>query len=363
MNYLTSSGLTTVLSNLKSYIDNVGHRIESIKHDVLMEMKFQSKLVPGKFYRITDYTATINKTGYRSAGKQFDIIVLALSENTLAENAWADHHYVNGADQYFPNCNLSAWKIKYSVENNKNEWNIKNYAVYVTGTNFYRTPENDSTFTGGTYKGKPAIAFKDSSGNICYGWSESVMTCLEKGWQLNVYDLNGNGYRGGSTWPLVSQGKGIIYHMEDEWGNECPYDFKNIQMLRNATWITEHYDQLVENVTMGDFTKQDYYCYTFSVFSSGGFTDATIADSDLYYNNKIICHVVPLANIVIMGCGEFDDNEFIDCSDITLCGDSHNNKFDNVWSANLVIGQIDNNIFGMNSNGVLKYGNIFDLMK
>jgi hypothetical protein len=27
-------------------------------------------------------------------------------------------------------------------------------------------------------------------------------------------------------------GKGIIYYMKDEYNNECPYDFKNIQFIR-----------------------------------------------------------------------------------------------------------------------------------
>jgi len=26
----------------------------------------------------------------------------------------------------------------------------------------------------------------------------------------------------------VINGKGVIYYMKDEFGNECPYDFKNI---------------------------------------------------------------------------------------------------------------------------------------
>jgi hypothetical protein len=27
----------------------------------------------------------------------------------------------------------------------------------------------------------------------------------------------------------TEKGKGVIYYMKDEWGNEAPYDFKNIQ--------------------------------------------------------------------------------------------------------------------------------------
>ena len=31
------------------------------------------------------------------------------------------------------------------------------------------------------------------------------------------------------AWADTVNGKGVIYYMKDEWGNECPYDFKNIQ--------------------------------------------------------------------------------------------------------------------------------------
>ena len=33
-------------------------------------------------------------------------------------------------------------------------------------------------------------------------------------------------------WTDESNGKGVIYYMKDEWNNECPYDFKNIQFAR-----------------------------------------------------------------------------------------------------------------------------------
>ena len=34
------------------------------------------------------------------------------------------------------------------------------------------------------------------------------------------------------AWADTENGKGVIYYMKDEWGNECPYDFKNIQFKR-----------------------------------------------------------------------------------------------------------------------------------
>ena len=34
------------------------------------------------------------------------------------------------------------------------------------------------------------------------------------------------------TWADATNGKGVIYYMKDEFNNECPYDFKNIQFAR-----------------------------------------------------------------------------------------------------------------------------------
>lgn len=41
-------------------------------------------------------------------------------------------------------------------------------------------------------------------------------------------------------WADAEEGKGVIYEMEDEWGNRCPYDFKNIQYKRWKASIKDH---------------------------------------------------------------------------------------------------------------------------
>ena len=37
------------------------------------------------------------------------------------------------------------------------------------------------------------------------------------------------------AWADTAYGKGVIYRMIDEWGNDCPYDFKNVQFKRYWT--------------------------------------------------------------------------------------------------------------------------------
>ena len=131
-----------------------------LTHAELKALRDAGTLVPGQFYRITDYVTMVTTTSpsTRSAGHPFDIIVMALDATTLSELAWATQH---DGDEYFKDARLEAWKIKYCLEN-------------------------------------------------------------------------------GFTWADAEGGKGVIYEMEDEWGNRCPYDFKNIQYKRWKAAIKDH---------------------------------------------------------------------------------------------------------------------------
>ena len=82
----------------------------------LKQMRDEAKLNPGSYYRITDYVTTTTQTDTKSAGHPFDVIVLALSENTLSEDAKAIQHE---GDTYFADSDLSAWELKYCLDNDK----------------------------------------------------------------------------------------------------------------------------------------------------------------------------------------------------------------------------------------------------
>ena len=85
-----------------------------ITYSELVTLKSNKTLKPGTFYRITDYVTTSTQADSRSVGHQFDVIVRADDVDVLNENAYAIHHK---GDTYFQNCNLSNWKLKYSLEN------------------------------------------------------------------------------------------------------------------------------------------------------------------------------------------------------------------------------------------------------
>lgn len=80
----------------------------------LVTLKTDSELVPGCWYRITDYQCTTTQVNTSSANHQFDILILATSNNELSEECKTIKHE---GDTYFQNSNLNAWKIWYSLEN------------------------------------------------------------------------------------------------------------------------------------------------------------------------------------------------------------------------------------------------------
>jgi hypothetical protein len=77
----------------------------SITYDELKTLRDSSSLIPGQHYRIVDYITTTTQTDTKSAGKPFDIIVIADSNNVLNEKARAIQRYGN---TYFSNSNLAA---------------------------------------------------------------------------------------------------------------------------------------------------------------------------------------------------------------------------------------------------------------
>ena len=88
--------------------DNLRPQVKPVKatYEEMTEMRDQGKLIPGQYYRITDYVTTVNEQlnpNARSAGHQFDILVRADSATVLNEQAWAVRH---DGDTYFSDARL-----------------------------------------------------------------------------------------------------------------------------------------------------------------------------------------------------------------------------------------------------------------
>ena len=154
-----ADGAVTDIKIDEAYRQKIANSVE-VTYSALKDMRDNGKLVSGQFYRITDYITTTAQAETQSAGHAFDVVVVALDSHTLSETANAVQH--NG-DSYFNGCKLSAWELKYCLDNDTTRF----------------------------------------------------------------------------AWADTENGKGVIYYMKDEYNNECPYDFKNIQFRRvDANTIT-----------------------------------------------------------------------------------------------------------------------------
>lgn len=237
-----------------------GEPLVETTYSDLLTLKSNSKLVPGVRYRITDFVTTTKTANTQSAGHPFDVIVLALSQNKLADEARAIQHE---GDTYFSSSRLEAWKIWYSTE-------------------------------------------ETSSSSLC-DWS--------------VLPSNG--------------GKGTIYRMIDEWGNDCPYDFKNIQFKRKMTG--SEYDP-----TSGT----DTWVYT---FCSRSFADASkITTLDVYKNVMGIylpsTNKRALNNIVYLGVTFCATNQIGDyCYNCTFGDNTYDTVIGNSCN-NITLGSYGNSI-------------------
>ena len=115
--YITSDHLPGIADAIKEYVDIETNKITNlipIKYKDLKDLRDHAELKPGCMYRITDYETTTSQAGTISAGHPFDVIVTALDESTLSENASAIRRE---DDTYFETENLEAWQLKYCLDN------------------------------------------------------------------------------------------------------------------------------------------------------------------------------------------------------------------------------------------------------
>ena len=255
--------------------DEIKTLIQSITWSDLKAKRDAGSLIPGMQYRITDYVCTTTQTDTKSAGHQFDIIVVADDERTLNETARAIKHPVaEGETDYFANNDLSVWQIWYCLDN------------------------DTARFT-----------WADSSAN----------------------------------------GKGVIYRMIDEWNNDVPYDFKNIQFARN--WST---------IAPNSGLTGTIYCYTFSEFIEGFGEDTTASDESVKAKESIESDETgSFGNNVIrtrQSSGICSLNDIIFVTDRVIeRGEHYGNSFGNNCYNNTFGGSCHSNTFGNNC-----YSNTFD---
>ena len=98
-------------------------------------------------------------------------------------------------------------------------------------------------------------------------------------------------------WADSTNGKGVIYYMKDEWNNECPYDFKNIQFKRYKITACAKSPDLIGLYSTTDIdgitvdTATTYWSYTFCMYDLNESAPCDVSTyQDKYYGDEGFCY-------------------------------------------------------------------------
>lgn len=268
-----------------------GGGMVEVKWQELKDKRDNGELVAGTLYRITDYNCTTTQENTQSAGHQFDIVLLALSEDKLAEEGWAMMHD-NIYDVTFTDGSAKCYYNHY--QDNEGDWhdifvnvdtllgfdNVSgdqedamepfidetNKSIDVSSTgmpievlaepdlpyNYFQNSNlsawkvwycldndksrfawADDSVDEGIYTISDVWAVRDKTKDItgAFAWysDEEEVTYFTSTPTPKVGDSAWVDGNSSFSIPAIKGfGRGVIYRLIDEWNNDCPYDFKNI---------------------------------------------------------------------------------------------------------------------------------------
>ena len=149
-------------------------------------------------------------------------------------------------------------------------------------------------------------------------------------------------------WADETNGKGVIYRMIDEWNNDIPYDFKNIQFNRLWDSIKSSWSIISKNNT-------GVPCYTFSSVgdsSTNSFTDMSLSASNKVYSNVIKKYISSgkqiLNNNCFFGINCYSNTFGISCYSNTFGNSCNYNTFGNNCYSDTFVNECNYNTFGNN---------------
>ena len=354
--------------------DNLRPQVKPVKatYEEMTEMRDQGKLIPGQYYRITDYVTTVNEQlnpNARSAGHQFDILVRADSATVLNEQAWAVRH---DGDTYFKDARLEAWELKYRLDNV--QWS-KEAGTYVTDE------ENGYTFLVIGDITLSEHTYKLLQGFGMYGddWSDyALMETGAEGEQIICYYGDPEEFdpeepevvgTASGVEEVTEAGKGTITWMKDEWNNECPYDFKNIQYKRYMTtdsvsgregldglYMVTDPDNCPQGLSVED-TEDFIWAYTFSSDNAGGEqTDYSLTAEHQVHDNVMKPNGSELNNITFFGNYCYSMSFGNGNNSMSFGNTNHDMSFGNE-NYNMSFGNSNYSMSFGNSNRSMSFGN------
>ena len=338
----------------------------------LKQLRDNSALSPGTWYRITDYETTVyNNANARAAGHPFDILVLATDVNQLSEDAKAVRS-ARDTEGYFAHANLAAWKLKYSLDNDSakfawasdggEKWTVT--LPELGAMDLTPVSINDSTYEGFPYKFTSNV--QGMAVEVYFAHLE-----LQEGEEFipNIIYIAAMGQAMTNQFPVMeivheeqTPGKGVIWEMEDEYNNLCCYDFKNVQFKRSLIIATKENPNEDECAFYGKYVGQameelpalpdgyaidpndSKFLYTFSVIAADGTVEDNSMGVDLTSAGMGIIHLCALNRM----------RENVNASSFAL--DLNNNVFVSTCNS---ADEIMNLIVMGNTFGTLCMGNTF----
>jgi hypothetical protein len=357
----------------------------------LRETRDNGELVKGAWYRITDYNFVTTKLGLQSGNHPFDIVLLAVSESMLSESGYAckhagDHYFerevTEGGIEWMYTLYVDDYGESYGDEpmDHQDDLHASDEfcdsgvlphpdtgddvpVLYKTATDEYDIDDpdyDDAYFYEGTYDfdGDEFDMWSkyEFDGNDWVFMQQYALTPLvvEDGelivspipetktvpvnmnaWELK-YCLDND--KDLFDW-AETEGKGVIYYLKDEFGNEAPYDFKNAMFqryqvstvsnavlngLRNMYLYQDGYYALTRN-------SNSKYWYTFA--SSDGTTDGSLFGECTYNVINPYIYLSPkgknirgINNIVLQNANRNSLGH--NCFDITILSSADGNIFE-----------------------------------
>ena len=345
-----------------------------VTHAELLALRAQKELVPGHCYRITDYVATTSQEDTRSANHPFDLVVMALSDDTLSEDAGAIQHE---GDTYFANSKLAGWKVKYCIDNDATRFGW----AFESGKGvIYRLVDEFGNSAPFDFKGIQLRRYAKVAANIVYDVDNANMdkvayfqTLFGDNAPLAVrYGYNYDAYKGEDfsfdNPSAEIDAEAFYIPLDDpEWNND-PYIIVKLD-AEEIGWL---YMFDADDSTRTDLSlsglENSVYGNKFGVYvnTDGDSPVYAIANNVFFgtnnhsntfgnycYNNTFgnSCHSNTFGN----GCyyntfgNYFQDNTFgNDCSDNTFGDYCYNNTFGNYFQDNTFGNNCSSNTFGDN---------------
>ena len=356
---LTQSGpqVQAILSKAASLPENPDVVIEgkietavSITYAALKALRDGAGLKAGQWYRITDFVTTVNpytNQNARSAAHAFDVLVMALSASVLCEDAYAVLH---SGDTYFASSKLEAWQLRYTIDNV--QWSLK-AGIYATDSEDYSFVKEGTIEVDGTtyilWKGD--TMFSEDWADYAVSLDENVDSPMYAYYGPDDFDPENPEETGtiATVNTETNNGKGTILWMKDEFGNECAYDFKNIQYKRylatdsvsgrdglGGKYMVADPNNCPQGLSVED-TEDFIWAYTFSSDNAGDEqTDYSLTADHQVHDNVFRPYSGGLPNNVMFGEYNYGNSFGFDCYNNSWgnnCGGNSwgNGCTDNSW--------------------------------